>query len=173
MASASFGWVACEVTPDQIKDLEGLTTLFETNVSSEYEGESYGCFDYYSFEDTKLNEITNENGVINFNKEDTEMASGLVVEALVPFLEEAFKRDLISGVIHIRYNEVYIDSYGSSGGTTDVYIGKDGQIKDPLNVSIRDIPLAERLELIITINTMIADAKRKALLAKEQATTTA
>ena len=171
MSGASFGWVACEVTPDQIKDLEGFKALFENNVYSENEGEKYGCFDYYHFEETKLAEITSENGVINFNLEDTELASSTVEEALVPFFEEAFKRDLLSGVIHIRYNDVYIDDYGSSGGTSDVYVGKDGQIDDPLNVAIGDIPLAERLELIITINTMIADAKRKALLAREEAAT--
>jgi hypothetical protein len=170
MAGSGFGWVACEVTPDQIKDLEGLTTLFNNNNSDELENDQYcACFEYGGYDDKKLNDLTDKKGTINFGVNDTESADGIVEEALVPFFEEAFKQGLIEGVVHIQYNDVYIDNYGSSGGTSDVYIGKDGQIEDPLSVSIGDIPLAQRLELIITINTMIADAKRKALLAKEEA----
>ena len=173
MSGASFGWVACEVTPDQIKDLEGLTTLFNDNNSDDQpeDFEYCACFEYGGYTDKKLNDITDEKGVVNFGVDDTESAGAIVEETLLPFFEEAFKQGLIDGVVHIRYNDVNIDNYGSSGGTEDVYIGKDGQINDPLNVAIGDIPLAERLELIITINTMIADAKRKALLAKEQTVT--
>ena len=129
MSGASFGWVACEVTPDQIKDFEGLSTLFNNNTSSDWDGEYCAELEYNGYADVKLQDITDDNGVINFGNDDTESASSIVDDGLVPFFEEAFKQGLIDGIVHIQYNDVYIDNYGSSGGTSDVYIGKTDRLK--------------------------------------------
>ena len=149
MSGVQFGWVHCEIPNNQITDKDLLKQFIES-------------------EDWEANpNITSEG--INFNEDDCENSDSVVEDGITGFLPEAFDKGLITGTVHIRYHSGYMDDYGSSGETTDLYIDADGRIEDPLRVSISDIPFVDRLTLIKTINTMIADAKRKALLAKEEA----
>ena len=167
MSGVSYGWVACKVSPDQIRDLEGLRTLYANNANPNWDGERCCCFDWHESE--TLDEYINDSGVINLGCSDTEMADAIVDDSLRPFFIEAFKQGLIAGVIHVRYHDIYVDNYGSSGGLHDLYLSADGEVEDPLNLDTNDIPLAQRLELIKQVNSLVADAKRKALGARETA----
>ena len=93
MTGANFGWVACEVTPDQIKDLEGLTTLFNNNTSSDWDGEYCAELEYSGYRNVKLADITDENGTINFGNTDTEAASSIVEYGLCLSLKQPSSKD--------------------------------------------------------------------------------
>ena len=151
MSGASFGWVHCEIPNDQITDKARLKEFIDSG-------------------DWEANPNFTSEG-IDFNEDDCENSDSVVEDGITGLLPELFEEGLITGTVHIRYHSGYIDDYGSSGETTDLYIDEDGRLEDPLRVSITDIPLEIRVDLIKNINTMIADAKRKALLAKEQTVT--